>query len=304
MITKPSYLRKGSQIGITCPSGYVSGDRVAFAVKILELWGFRVKLGKTVGSEHFYFSGTDDERLADLQTMLDDKHTEAVLMGRGGYGLSRIIDRVDFSGFLKKPKWICGFSDITVLHNHIQAQFGMATFHSPMCAAFKPETLNSDHLKAFYAAITGKSLYYHAPPSGYNRQGEAEGILTGGNLAMLTHLTGSVSEVNTDGKILFIEDVGERLYQIDRMMLNLKRAGKLKHLKGLVAGGFTELEDTERPFGQTIEEIIREKVEEYDYPVCFNFPAGHQEVNFTLTLGCPHRLLVNEQGGQLVLLRE
>src|SRR5690606_18612351 len=156
----------------------------------------------------------------------------------------------DFTRFLKKPKWICGFSDITVLLSHIQAQFGMPAFHSPMCAAFKPETLNSEPVKFFYAALTGKTLYYHAPHSRFNRQGEAEGILTGGNLAILTHLTGSASEVPVDGKILFIEDIGEHLYQIDRMLLSLKRAGKLRHLKGLVVGSFTEMEDTDRPFGQ------------------------------------------------------
>src|SRR5690606_33560072 len=153
MIQHPSYLKKGSVIGITCPAGYVSNERVAYAIDVLQLWGFRVKIGNTVGNEHFYFSGTDDERLDDLQQMLDDPNIEAILMGRGGYGVSRIIDRIDFTAFLKKPKWICGFSDITVLHNHIQAQYGMASLHSPMCAAFKPETTNSDHIKNFFAAL-------------------------------------------------------------------------------------------------------------------------------------------------------
>src|SRR5690606_21106616 len=150
------------------------------------------------------------------------------------YGVSRIIDRIDFTAFLKKPKWMCGFSDITVLLNHIQAQYGIATLHSPMCAAFKPETTNSDHIKSLFAALTGENLFYHTPHSSFNRRGIAEGILTGGNLAILAHLTGSASEVNTNGKILFIEDIGEHLYHIDRLMLNLKRAGKLDNLKGLI----------------------------------------------------------------------
>ena len=304
MIQHPSYLKKGSVIGITCPAGYVSNDRVAYALDVLQYWGFRVKVGNTVGGEHFYFSGTDEERLQDLQAMLDDPGIDAILMGRGGYGVSRIIDRIDFTAFLKKPKWICGFSDITVLHNHIQARFGIATLHSPMCAAFKPETINSDHIKNFFAALTGESLFYHAAPSSFNRTGIAEGILTGGNLAILAHLTGSPSEADTAGKILFIEDIGEHLYHIDRLMLNLKRAGKLDHLKALIVGSFTEIEDTERPFGQTVEEIISDKVKEYDYPVCFNFPCGHQEENFTLTLGMTHRLIVTEQGGQLELKRQ
>ena len=304
MIQHPPYLRPGAQIGITCPAGYVSRERVAYAVEALQLWGFRVRLGSTVGSEHHYFSGTDRERLEDLQGMLDDPDLDAILMGRGGYGLSRIIDDVDFSAFLRRPKWIAGFSDITVLHNHINAQFGIPTLHSPMCAAFKPETVNSDHLKSFFAALTGESLFYHTAPDSANRHGDAEGILTGGNLAILAHLTGSASEVNTEGKILFIEDIGEHYYHVDRLLLNLKRAGKLKPLKGLIVGSFTEMEDTDRPFGQTLEQIIMDKVAEYDYPVCFGFPCGHQEENYTLTLGMQHRLIVTEQGGQLELRKQ
>ncbi len=302
-MTHPPFLKQGSVIGITCPSGYVSEDRVAYAVKVLERWGFSVKQGKTIGSEHFYFSGTDQERLADLQDMLDDPDVDAILMGRGGYGLSRIIDGLDFTKFLRNPKWVCGFSDITVLHNHLQARYLIPSLHSPMCGAFKPETENQDYLKTLYAALTGESIYYHSAPSKFNRSGQAEAVLTGGNLSLLTHLIGSASEVDTEEKMLFIEDIGEHYYKIDRMLLTLKRAGKLDHLKGIILGGFTEMEDTERPFGQTIEEIIWDKVKEYDYPVCFNFPCGHQDINNTLTLGVPHRLLVTEMGGALELKR-
>lgn len=304
MIQHPPYLKKGSVIGITCPAGYVSNERVSYALDVLQFWGFRVKIGNTVGNEFNYFSGTDNERLQDLQMMMDDPGIDAILMGRGGYGLSRIIDQLDLTAFTRKPKWICGFSDITVLHNHINAQLGIPTLHSPMCGAFKPESTNAEHIKNLFAALTGESLFYHADPSPYNRHGVAEGILTGGNLAILAHLTGSASETDTDEKILFIEDIGEHLYHIDRLMLNLKRAGKLDNLKGLLVGSFTEIEDTERPFGQTVEEIILDKVREYNYPVCFNFPCGHQEVNFTLTLGMQHKLIVGEQGGQLELRRQ
>lgn len=299
----PPFLKTGSTIGITCPAGYVSNDRVAHAIKVLEHWGFNVKPGNTVGSEYFYFSGTDEQRLADLQAMLNDPGIDAILMGRGGYGLSRIIDNIDFTVFLERPKWICGFSDITILHNHLQANYAMPSLHSPMCGAFKPETENADHLKMLYAALTGESLYYHAPHSEFNRAGIAEAILTGGNLAILAHLTGSPSEVDTTDKILFIEDIGEHLYNADRLLLNLKRAGKLDNLKGLIAGSFTDMQDTERPFGQTIEEIIWDKVKDYEYPVCFNFPCGHQEVNYTLSLGMEHRLIVSEKGSTLELKR-
>ncbi len=295
----PPFLTKNSLIGITCPAGYVAPERVAYAAELLTEWGFQVKIGNTVGMEHFYFSGNDEARLTDLQTMLDDERMDAILMGRGGYGVSRIIDRLDFTSFLKKPKWICGFSDITVLHSHLHAQYQMPTLHCAMGAAFTPAAKDSEPLKSILSALTGEQISYQTPPAAFNRKGIAEGILTGGNLAILAHLTGSVSEVNTDGKILFIEDIGEHLYNIDRMMMQLKRAGKLNHLKALVVGSFTDLQDTERPFGQAIDALIFDKVSEYNYPVCFNFPAGHQEENFALRLGMMHLLEVTEAGGIL-----
>lgn len=298
----PPYLQQGSTVGITCPSGYVSKERVSHAITVLESWGLQVVVGQTVGTEHFYFSGNDDDRLADLQCMLDDPGIDAIIMGRGGYGMSRIIDRADFTKFQSKPKWVTGFSDITVLHNHIHA-LGVATLHSPMCGAFTPDTENSEHLLNFKAALTGEALSYAMAPSSFNRDGSAEAIVTGGNLAILAHLTGSPSEADTDGKILFIEDIGEHLYNIDRLLLNLKRAGKLENIAALLVGSFTDNQDTERPFGQTVEEIIWDKVKEYDYPVCYNFPCGHQEINYTLSLGQKHRLSVDNKGGNLELLR-
>jgi len=296
---QPKYLQPGSLIGITCPSGYVSHERTTHAIKVLESWGYRVRKGKTVGNEFHYFAGTDDERLADLQEMMDDPEIDAIIMGRGGYGMSRIIDDLNFRGFKKNPKWICGFSDITVLHNHLQQHTGYASLHSPMCGAFKPETEQEAHILAFKAALAGTPLAMNIPSSPYNRQGEAAGILTGGNLAILAHLTGSASEVDTDGKILFIEDIGEHLYNADRLLLNLKRAGKLDNLAALVVGSFTDMQDTERPFGQTIEQIIADKVADYNYPVCFNLPVGHQDVNYTLVLGSNYQLHVTDGGGTL-----
>lgn len=300
MTSHPPYLKPGAIIGITCPSGYVAQERVAFAKTLLEQWGFQVKLGATIGTGEFYFSGTDAERLQDLQSMLDDPNIDAILMGRGGYGVSRIIDDLDLRKFSKQPKWLCGFSDITVLHSHVQATLGIPTLHSPMCGAFKPETQSEDYIKNFHDAITGASLQYTIPASPFNRTGEVTGILTGGNLAILAHLTGSISEVDTTDKILFIEDIGEHLYNVDRLMLNLKRAGKLDNIAALLVGSFTDMEDTERPFGQTLEEIIWDKVKEHDYPVCFNFPSGHQEINYSIRLGMQHNLTVNEEGGKLI----
>jgi muramoyltetrapeptide carboxypeptidase len=286
----PPYLQKGDTIGITCPSGYLPAGRVLFAKKTLEAWGYKVIVGSTVGSGHYYFSDTDDRRLYDLQTMLDNKDIKAILMGRGGYGLSRILDRIDFTNFVAHPKWICGFSDITVLHSHIHAQFGIASLHGPMCSAFVEDDDAHPHILSLQQFWRGEAVDYPLHPHEYNRLGTAKGSLVGGNLAILAHLSGSESQMNTEGKILFIEDIGEYLYNIDRMLLNLKRSGMLKDLKGLICGGFTDMKDTERPFGQNIYEIIREKVNEYHYPVCFDFPAGHIDVNYTLGMGLEYQL--------------
>lgn len=298
----PPFLQKGATIGITCPSGYVSNERVIPAIETLQSWGFRVKVGNTVGNEFHYFSGTDDERISDLQAMLDDPLLSAIIMGRGGYGLSRIIDQLDFTLFKKHPKWICGFSDITVLHQHIFQQLGIATLHSPMCSAFKNYEDTCDYLNQFKNILQGEAQIYKTQPLGNNRFGTAEATVVGGNLAIISHLVGSSSELDTDNKILFLEDIGEHLYQIDRMLMQLKRAGKLKGLKGLILGSFTEIEDTERPFGQSLETIISSKVEEYDFPVCFGFPIGHQEINFSLALGMKHKLEVDASGGRLELI--
>lgn len=179
----PPYLNTGDTIGITCPAGYVSQERITHAVQVLERWGFVVKVGKTVGTGAFYFSGTDEERLADLQDMLDDTQVKAVLMGRGGYGMSRIIDQVDFTGFRNHPKWICGFSDITVLHSHIHSTLDIATLHSPMCGAFTPENEDSYYIQSLKKALTGEALEYTFPEARLNREGVAEGVVVGGNLA-------------------------------------------------------------------------------------------------------------------------
>lgn len=291
----PAFLNPGDTIGITCPAGYVSHERISYAVEVLQRWGFRVVVGKTVGTGEHYFSGQDAERLLDLQCMLNDSTIKAILMGRGGYGVSRIIDAIDFTAFAQNPKWICGFSDITVLHSHIHQQFGIATLHSPMCGAFTAESENSDHIQSLRKALTGETLTYNFPASPFNRNGTAEGQTVGGNLAILAHLTGSISQLDTSGKILFIEDIGEHLYHIDRLMLNLKRSGQLDNLKGLLVGTFTETEDTERPFGQTLEEIIWDKVSEYNYPVAFNFLCGHDAINYPLPFGITSQLDVTTE---------
>lgn len=281
----PPFLKPGDTIAITCPSGYMPTERIAFAKKALEKWGYKVIVGQTIGSAHFYFSERDEVRRDELQAFLDHKVVKAILMGRGGYGLSRIIDDLDFSHFKKQPKWICGFSDITMLHSHIHARYRIPTLHSPMCGAFQNENEALPHLQSLHNAWTDVPIHYPVSPNPNNKKGKASGILVGGNLAILAHLSGSASQMNTEGKILFLEDVGEYLYNIDRMLYTLKRSGMLRNLAALVCGGFTELKDTERPFGQEIHELILDKVKDQDYPVCFDIPAGHQDINYTLLLG-------------------
>src|SRR5690606_4457377 len=289
----PPLLQAGDTIAITCPSGYLPPERTVFAKKTLEAWGYQVVVGQTVGHEHFYFSDTDEGRLRELQTFLDDKNVKAILMGRGGYGLSRIIDQIDFKKFKRHPKWICGFSDITVLHSHIHARLGISTIHGPMCAAFTQEAKDAaPHLLSLKKLFTGKAIKYPIPANPYNRPGKAKGVLVGGNLAILSHLSGSVSQMQTKGKILFLEDIGEYLYAADRMLLNLKRAGFFDDLAGLLIGGFSDMKDTDRPFGQNIYDIITDKVKEHSYPVCFDLPCGHLDINYALCLGGTYALEV------------
>ena len=298
----PTALQPGDTVGITCPAGFVSYERIAYAVETLQRWGFQVRVGKTVGERTTYFSGSDEERRDDLQEMLDDTSVKAIIAGRGGYGTSRIIDELDFSGFQKNPKWICGFSDITVLHSHINKNYNIATLHSPMCRAFDADRENSYYVQSLRKALTGEDLHYHFASSDHNKTGTATGELTGGNLAMLAHITGSISQADTKGKILFIEDIGEHLYHIDRLLLNLKRSGQLENLAGMLIGTFTETEDTDRPFGQTLEQIILSKVAGYHFPVAFNVPCGHDTENITLQMGRMHTMTVNDAGSSLSCL--
>jgi muramoyltetrapeptide carboxypeptidase len=302
MIKIPPYLQKGDTIGLVCPAGYMPVEKVSECIRVLnEDWGFTTKVGNTVGRQYHYFSGTDEERLEDFQHMLDDDNVKAILCARGGYGLSRIIDKIDFRKFKTSPKWIIGFSDITILHSHIYRNYRVSTLHAPMANAFNEEGYKNEFVQSLRHALEGKKIKYHVPPHEFNRKGEAIGELAGGNLALLTHLAGTDSDLKTKGRLLFIEDVGEYLYNIDRMMYQLKRSGKLDKLAGLIVGGFTDMKDTERPFGQNVYEIIRDAVAEYDYPVCFDFPVSHDVKNYALKIGVGYKLKV---GKNKVVLEE
>ena len=303
MITPPN-LQQGDTIGLVCPAGTMPFERTVACIDTLSEWGFEVKIGKTVGSSHHYFSATDEERLADIQQMLDDPHVNAVMAARGGYGCSRIIDAIDWSHFLQHPKWLVGFSDLTVFNCHLFQNFEMASIHGPMAGAFHQYGANDEHVKTLLDALHGRPYQYAAPAQTANIAGTATGRLVGGNLSLLAHLIGSSSEVDTEGCMLFVEDVGEYLYNVDRMFLQLERAGKLKALSGLVVGGFTQMKDTTVPLGKTLEEIILEKVARYNYPVCFNFPVSHERENVALKVGLEHRLGVSDDGVSLAVYQE
>ncbi len=296
MIKTPPYLKKGDTIGIVCPAGYMPIEKAAECIRVLqEEWGYNVKLGKTLGGDSTtYFSGTDEERLLDFQQMLDDDEVQAVLCGRGGYGMGRIIEQIDFKKFKRAPKWIIGFSDITVLHSHLYSNYYISSLHAPMAAAFNDGGYVNRFVQSLKAALEGNFARYACDGHAFNRKGEAIGELVGGNLALLAHLVGTDSDLKTKGRILFIEDIGEYLYNIDRMLYQLKRSGRLSKLAGLVIGHFSDTKDTERPFGKTVYEIVRDLVAEYDYPVCYNFPVSHDKENFALKIGAGYKLKVGK----------
>jgi muramoyltetrapeptide carboxypeptidase len=295
MIETPPYLERGNVIGIVCPSGFMPVEKASECIRVLnEEWGFQTKVGKTLGNEYNYFSGTDQERLNDFQQMLDDDQVKAILCARGGYGLSRIIDRINFKKFRKNPKWIIGYSDVTVLHSHLYSNYYISSIHAPMAAAFNDAGYINRYVQSLRDALEGKKLRYSCEAHEFNKKGEAIGELIGGNLSLLTHLIGTDSDIKTRGRILFLEDVGEYFYNIDRMMYQMKRAGKLSKLGGLIIGGFTDNKDTERPYGQTAYEIIHDAVKEYDYPVCFGFPVSHGKENYALKIGVGYKLRIGK----------
>lgn len=295
MIKIPPYLKKGDLIGITCSSSKMELHQAEYAAGVLESWGYRVHLGITVGTSFHNFSAPDELRLEELQDMLDDPEIKAIFFGRGGYGMICIIDRLDFTRFRKNPKWLIGYSDVTVLHAHVHQKLGIASMHAMMSSGITIATRENQYVQSLRLAIAGKSYKYSFGPHPLDRPGTATGELIGGNLTMLAAVSGSPSQPDTKGKILVLEDIGEYRYSVDRMMYNLKRAGWLDKLAGLVVGSFTEARETDTPFGQTENEIILNLVKEYDYPVCFNFPVGHQEQNYALKLGLKHELKVSRK---------
>jgi muramoyltetrapeptide carboxypeptidase len=279
----PPFLSNNDTVGIAAPARKIAKEELQPAIDLLKSWDLEVVLASNIYDASDQYAGTDEQRIKGFQELLDNDNVKAIICARGGYGCMRIIDKLDFTKFKTHPKWITGYSDLTVFHSHIQSNFGVETLHATM--AINIPTNTKDALESLKNALFGKKISYKTEPHNLNRTGMAKGILTGGNLSMLYAISDSVSDNDTHGKILFIEDLEEYLYHIDRMMIQLKRSGKLKNLAGMIVGGMNNMNDNTVPFGKSSYEIIAEAVSEYNYPLCFNFPAGHIDNNNTLILG-------------------
>jgi muramoyltetrapeptide carboxypeptidase len=287
----PPYLKKGDTVAIVCTARKFFPDEAKPAIDLLESWGLKVKLGKTIGLDSCQLGGTDTERAADFQEQLDNDNIKAIWCARGGYGTVRIIDMIDFTKFKKHPKWVMGFSDVTVLHSHINT-LNVATLHSimPFTVPKAPEEVK----QTFKNALFGIKNSYTIPSKSYDKKGVAKGELVGGNLSIIYSLLGSKSSIETKDKILFIEDLDEYLYHIDRMLYNMKRNDYFKNVKGIIVGSMRDMHDNEIPFGQNEVQIISEIAKDLNIPIAFEFCAGHQKDNRTLMLGSQVSFEVND----------
>lgn len=282
---QPAALKRGDKIGICAPAGCIAAEKVYSAVKTLEEWGFEIVLGDNVFSQSNQFAGSDQQRSRDFQLMLDNPQIKAVVFARGGYGSIRTLQNLNFKSFKKNPKWIVGYSDITVFHSYLNNILGVESLHAIMPVNFPSTDVLSQALISLKDSLMGSVPNYRIDSHRCNRHGSCKGALVGGNLSIIYSLRGTPLDLNTNGKILFIEDVGEELYHLDRMMMNLKTGGKLDLLNGLIVGGMTQMKGGEPHFGSEACEIISDAVQEYDYPVVFDFPAGHMPDNRALALG-------------------
>ncbi|MBC8321268.1 MAG: LD-carboxypeptidase [Bacteroidetes bacterium] len=296
----PPFLKKGDTVGIVAPAGKIGKEELEPSFEIIRNYGFDVVYSDNLFSEDNQFAGSDKIRTKEVQHLLDDESVKAIMFARGGYGSVRIIDNIDFSKFVTNPKWLVGYSDITVFHSHVNRNLGVKTLHASMPVNFTKNTKPA--LDSLFDSLKGKFHEYEFEQHPLNKAENAEGVLTGGNLSVLYSLIGSVSFPETEGNILFLEDLDEYLYHIDRMMMGLKRAGKLTNLAGLLIGGMTKMNDNNIPFGKTAEEIIRDIVEEFDYPVFFGFPAGHIADNRALVMGGRVKLEINNRNCSFVNL--
>ena len=291
----PAYLKKGDTIAIIATARKVSKEEIQPAIAFFESYGLSVVLGKNLFASNNQYAGNDPERTEDMQWALNDQNIKAIIIARGGYGSVRLIEHLDFTEFKKHPKWVVGYSDVTVLHNAIH-NCGVATIHATMPLNFNKNTeANQSKIDALFGNLNRTEIEENYS----NKEGNAKGELVGGNLSLLYSLSGTPFDIDTKDKILFIEDLDEYLYHIDRMMMQLRLSGKLKHLKGLIVGGMTDMKDNTIPFGKFPEEIILDVVKDYDFPVCFDFPAGHIDRNLAMYFGREIELKVTESGSEI-----
>jgi muramoyltetrapeptide carboxypeptidase len=295
-VKMPPYLHKGDTVAIVATARKVAGESVDPAVSLLKSWGLNVVLGKTIGKEENQLAGADWQRATDFQEMMDRPGIKAIWCAKGGYGTVRMIDRLDFTKFKQRPKWVIGFSDATVLHSHIN-NLDIATIHGIVAISVSKAT--PEAIDSFKKALFGDNISYTLPPHAYNKEGKATGELVGGNLSVLYSIIGSASEADYKGKIIFIEDLDEYLYHIDRMMFNLKRNGYFKEVKGIIIGGMTKMRDNDVPWGHDALQIIQDITKEYKIPICFNFPAGHIQDNRALIMGDQVTLEVTAAGTKI-----
>jgi len=292
----PEKLKIGDKIGIISTARKITMEELRPAINTLESWGLKVVLGNNLFQEDNQFSGTVVQRTADLQSMIDDDSVKAIFCARGGYGTVQIIDTINFTNLIKNSKWIIGYSDVTVLHSHLN-NLGIASLHATMPINFESNTKES--LSSLKSSLFGNLNSIECKAHPFNKFGKIEGNIVGGNLSILYSLLGSQSDIDTTDKILFIEDLDEYLYHIDRMMMNLKRNGMLRNLKGLIVGGMSDMNDNSIPFGKTAEQIILEFTKDYDFPICFGFPAGHLTDNRCVRLGIHSVLEISKNGVSL-----
>ena len=296
-LIKPEYLKKGDTVAIVAPSGVLKNYNgyILKAKELLKSWELEVIIGENVFNDNGHFAGTDNQRSADFQLALDDKSIKAIWCARGGYGAMRVIDNLNFEKYKENPKWIIGYSDITAIHNDLHNNKS-ESIHGIMCKSLeKIDVDNNESISLLKKTLFGEKLSYTIEGNNYNIEGNSNGQLIGGNLTLLHCLLGSESSIDTDGKILFIEDLGEYLYHIDRMLISLKRAGYFDNCKGLIVGDFTDMRKNTTPFGRNLKELILDIVREYDFPVSFGFPAGHGEKNYPMILGREINLKVSKQ---------
>ena len=283
----PNYLKKGDTIGIISPARHINKKQVEPTIAWLEKYGLKVQLGTNMFNILDQMAGSDSDKISDFQGFIDNPNIQAILCSRGGYGSVRILDQINFQPIIDQKKWILGYSDVTAIHSHIQANYGFPTLHCtmPINITGSDDLQETASKQSLIDALFGKDLSYHLPNNSLNKYGKASGRLIGGNLSMLYSLCGSKSDISTDGSILFLEDLDEYLYHIDRMMMNLKRTGKLHALSALIVGGMSDMNDNPIPFGKNALQIISDHTKDYDYPVYFGLDAGHTQPNLSLRLG-------------------